>query len=221
MLCNIISKLILSLNLSSVSYSLSILLCCLLFGDAQANLGWQNERELYKKARTSLSKHQINQFNQYLIQLTEYPLYPYLVYEELRKRISGLTNEEVDAFLRENSDGQLAKRLRMAWLSQLLRKDHSESFLKYYQNESSPNLQCYFLHAKIRHNQFEENKDQHLNQIRDLWLVGKSQPAQCDPLFKWYEEQGHLTTEQIWERFSLVMDENNSSLANYLAKNPS
>ncbi len=188
------------------------------YGEANASSERNEQRDLYKKARTALNKNQINQYHKYLTQLTEYPLYQYLLYSELRKRISRLSNEEVDSFLEEYDDGPLATRLRVAWLSTLQRKGRSDSFLKYYQNESSASLQCYFLSAKIRHNQIEENKEQYINQIRDLWLVGTSQPTQCDPLFKWYEDQGYLTTEQVWERISLVMDKGNSRLANYLAK---
>lgn len=195
-----------------------VLLFCLSVGIVHANAEWQHERDLYKKARTALSKKQINQYNKYLAQLSEYPLYPYLIYNEHRARISRLSDAEVDVFLTEFNDGPLATRLRLAWLAQLQRKGRSESFLKYYQNETSAGLQCYFLRAKLRHNQFEENKDQYLKQIRDLWLVGKSQPQQCDPLFKWYEDQGYLTVEQIWERFSLVMDKGRPGLAKYLAK---
>jgi len=183
-----------------------------------ANAELQHERELYKKARTAFSKKQINQYHKYLVHLAEYPLYQYLVYNELRARISKLTNEEVDAYLMAYSDGPLATRLRLAWLSKLQKKGRSKAFLKYYQNEQSADLQCYFLRAKIRHNQFEDNKDQYLIQIRDLWLVGKSQPTQCDPLFKWYEDQGYLTTEQIWERFALAIDKNRPGLAKYVAK---
>jgi len=195
-----------------------VLFFCLSFSIAHANTQWQYERDLYKKARTALSKKQINQYNKYLVQLTEYPLYSYLVYQELRARISRLSDEEVNTFLAENRDGPLAIRLRLAWLSQLQKKGHSERFLKYFQNEQSADLQCYFLRAKIRYNQIEENKDQYLNQIRGLWLVGKSQPKQCDPLFKWYEDQGYLTTEQVWERFSLAMDKNRLGLAKYVVK---
>ena len=195
-----------------------VLLFCLSVGIVHASAEWQQERDLYKKARTALSKKQINQYNKYLAQLSEYPLYSYLIYNELRTRISRLNDAEVDAFLTEYNDGPLATRLRWAWLAQLQRKDRSESFLKYYQNETSASLQCYFLRAKIRHNQFEENRDQYLKQLRDLWLVSKSQPKQCDPLFKWYEDQGYLTIEQIWERFSLAMDKGRLGLARYIAK---
>ena len=154
---------------------------------SHANTGWEEERDLYKQARKALYKKQINQFHQYSSQLIGYPLHPYLHYEELKLRFSNVTNQEIDEFLLNNRDGPLAERLRVAWLYQLQRKGRSESFLKYYQNDKAAELQCYFLRAKIRHGLFEKSEKQYLNQVRDLWLVGKSQPKQCDPLFSWFE----------------------------------
>ena len=160
---------------------------------SHANPGWEEERGIYQKARKALFKKQINQFHQYSSQLIEYPLHQYLQYEELKLRFSNVTNQEIDEFLQKNNDGPLAERLRVAWLYQLQRKGRYESFLKYYQDDKAAELQCYFLRAKIRHGQFETNKKQYLNQVRDLWVVGKSQPKQCDPLFSWFEKQGYLT----------------------------
>lgn len=196
----------------------SILILCIFSSASHANSDWQFERDIYKKARSALTKKQINQYQQYLSQLSQYPLFPYLRYEEMRTRISSLSDTEVDAFLAENADGPLATRMRVAWLSQLQKKGRAESFLRYYQDDKSASLQCYFLRAKIRSNQFEENKQQYLKQIRDLWLVNKSQPKQCDALFEWYEDQGHLSSEQIWDRFSLVMEKSRLRLAKFLLK---
>jgi len=196
----------------------SALFACLLFAPLYVSAQWQHEREIYKKARIALSKKNINLFNGYLSQLRDYPLYPYLQYEEMRARISNLHDAEVDEFLNANDDGPLAERMRATLLSSLQRKGRAQTYLKYYQETQSVSLQCYFLRAKISQNQFEENKDQYLKQIRDIWLVGKSQPKQCDPLFKWYEEQGYLSDEDIWQRFSLAMGKNRTRLANYILK---
>jgi len=218
-LCSIFSSLKPCLSLSSVLKLLGgPLVFSFSFSSVDANPEWQYERGIYKKAQVALAKKKINEFNQYASKLTEYPLYPYLRYAEMRTRISSLSDSEVDGFLAENSDGPLAKRMRVAWLKQLQRKGRAGSFLNYYQNEKSADLQCYFLRSKITLSQFEEGKDQYLNQIRDLWLVGKSQPKQCDPLFQWFEEQGYLSNEIIWQRFSLAMDKKRTRLANYLLK---
>ena len=184
----------------------------------QASSEWQVEREVYEKARTALSKKKVNEYHNYYSQLNDYPLQSYLEYSELRARISKLTENEVDAFIADNNDGPLAARLRLAWLSRLQKKGYYESFLKYYQDEKDAALQCFYLRAKIRNQQIEDDKEKYLNQIRDVWLVGKSQPSQCDPLFEWYKQQGYLTSELVWERFTLAMDKNRVGLAKYLSK---
>ena len=126
------------LNYFSLTHLLSsVLLLCLSVATVHASSEWQHERDVYKQARTALTKKQINQYHKYLAQLTEYPLYQYLIYNEMRMRISKLSDDEVDEFLAKYSDGPLATRLRLAWLSQLQRKGRAESFLKYYQNEQS------------------------------------------------------------------------------------
>ncbi len=195
-----------------------ILLGCLIASASQSHADvdtvWDTERALYKKARQALNKNQINQFGAYQAKLTHYPLYPYLVFDELIARLAKISDEEVDAFLVTYSDGPLATRLRLTWLFQLLKADRWERFLKYYQDDDSTELLCYFLRAKVRLGEGEN----YISQIRDVWLVGKSQPKQCDSLFEWYEEQGFLTTEQIWERFSLAMENNQVGLAQYLSK---
>ncbi|MEM7401689.1 MAG: transglycosylase SLT domain-containing protein [Pseudomonadota bacterium] len=185
---------------------------------AHANPNWTNERDIYQKALQALSKKKINQFNQYANQLTEYPLYQYLKYEELKTRKSSLSNQDIDDFLATYPDGPLADRIRLSWLYHLQRKNQPESFLKYYRDDKAPALQCYFLRSQIKLGQLEENKQTYINQIRDLWLVGKSQVKQCDALFAWFDRQGYLTAELIWERLGLVMSSNRTSLAKYLAK---
>jgi len=47
------------------------------------------------------------------------------------------------------------------------KKSRWESFLKYYQDDTSTELRCYFLLAKIR----QGNEQEYLDQVRDIWLV--------------------------------------------------
>lgn len=181
---------------------------------ANFNPEWEAERNTYKKARRALQNHQINQFVNFKDQLTEYPLYQYLVYEELLARISKISDEEIDAFLSTYNDGSLANRLRLKWLSHLKKRNRSDSYLKYYQEDDPIKFKCYFLRIKVKQGYAED----YIKIIRDIWLVGKSQPKSCNPLFKWYEENGHQTIEQVWERFALAMEKNNISLARYLSR---
>lgn len=223
---SLLRRILAKTNLTSFHASNGAVYCCVFFSaffflavtSAQATPEWQTERELYKKAHVALSKNKINEYHNYYSQLNGYPLQPYLEYSELRARISKLSDDEVDTFLAENNDGPLATRLRLAWLSRLQKKGRYDSFLKYYQNEKDAALQCFYLRARIRNQNIESDKERYLNQIRDVWLVGKSQPTQCDPLFEWYKQQGYLTSELVWERFTLAMDKNRVGLAKYLSK---
>ena len=185
---------------------------CFSFSCAHAE--WDVERELYIKARYALIHNKINQFSAHKSELKDYPLFPYLVYAELIARMSSINNEDVDMFIDENKDGPLATRLRLKWLSYLQKKNRWETFLKYYEDDESTELQCYFLRAKILQGDYED----YIDKIRDLWLIGKSQPKQCDPLFAWYEKNGYLSSEQIWERFALAMGNNRIGLAKYLSR---
>ncbi len=175
---------------------------------------WEKERVDYLQARLALSKHKINQFSAYKAELTNYPLYPYLVYDDLIARLSRVSDAEVNEFITIYNDTPLSNRLRLTWLVHLQKKGKWKKFINYYKEDDSTALRCYFLRAKIRQGDIQK----HITQIRDIWLVGKSQPKQCDPLFKWYEDEEYLNDELIWERFALAMESNRPRLAKYLAK---
>ena len=197
-------------------FSKLTLTCLLACTCVQANISsdWENERDLYKKALRALNNNQINQFASYKDELVDYPLYQYLVYKRLTSRISRLSDEDIDQFIELYNDGPLADRLRLKWLVQLQKQGSWQRYLKYYKNDQSTALKCYFLRAKIR----DGAGQSYLSEIRKVWLVGKSQPKQCDPLFKWFKEQGHRTTDELWERFALAMQARKTSLARYLSK---
>ncbi len=191
---------------------------------AQENLSknwassWENEREYYLQALRALRKRKSNEYEVLKALLTDYPLYPYIVYNELVSRQSRISNRDVDDFLSTYGDTPLASRLRLRWLKQLQKQDKWGSFLKYYQGEKSAEFRCYYFDAKLRDTKDPLVLKQHIREIEDIWLVGKSQPDQCDPVFQWFNEQGYLSEELIWDRFSLAMQANQIRLANYLSK---
>jgi soluble lytic murein transglycosylase len=51
-----------------------------------------------------------------------------------------------------------------------------------------------------------------------LWVVGKSQPRQCDPVFKVWVAKGGMTRERVWERIELAMKSRRLSLTTFLEK---
>jgi soluble lytic murein transglycosylase len=65
-------------------------------------------------------------------ELTDYVLYPYLEYRELRRRLGTASDEEIEGFLERHPDLPLSFHLREAWLNLLARRGHWEKFLEVY-----------------------------------------------------------------------------------------
>ena len=81
-------------------------------------------------------------------------------------------------------------------------------------NDADPTvLQCHNLTLR-----YAWQPEQVVAQVASLWLVGHSQPAACNQLFRWWKQRGYLTENLIWQRFQLALAENNLAFARYLAK---
>ncbi len=148
--------------------------------------------------------------------LKGYPLYPYLQFAHLYADVAHRSVIEMDQFLAENSGTPLAKRLCKRWLYSLARRKQWDTFLKRYKANQAENiLRCYQLQARI--NTAEVNPKL-LEDIKSMWLVGKSQADECDPAFKVLYGSKVMTTDLIWQRIRLAMKNNNPRLTKHLSK---
>ena len=75
-------------------------------------------------------------------------------------------------------------------------------------------MQCYQLYARMKLNK----KEFLLEDIRSIWLTGKSLPSQCDQPFEMLYKSGLVTNELVWKRFRLSMQNNEIGLATYLSR---
>lgn len=173
----------------------------------------QDQRELFLEARTALLENRRDRYEELARQLRDYPLYAYLEYTDLRARLDRADAGEITRFIETWADQPVSKRLQQAWLYGLGRRGRWELFLKHYTGSSSIELQCYALRARL-----ERDEKPPVSAMIALWLVGKSQPESCDPLFSHLYDNGHITRELLWERITLAMDNNQPSLAGYLAR---
>ncbi len=57
-----------------------------------------------------------------------------------------------------------------------------------------------------------------LSAARKLWVVGKSQPAICNPLFKKLQASKFFTRELLWQRFQAALKNRKVSLAKYVKR---
>ncbi len=172
------------------------------------------QRQDYLAAKRALAKNQITEFNRLADGLKDYPLYPYLRYDYLKSRLWKVKEIDVVNFLERHDDLPVANSLRITWLKHLARGGRWKSFLTSYTPQKSAVLQCYQLRARME----TGDEDHLLEDIRTLWLVGKSQPPKCDPAFELLYKSDLMTDELIWQRIRLAMGNNQPGLANYLAR---
>lgn len=172
------------------------------------------QRAKYLRALHLLKSGQRTLFLKLAAQLSDYPLSPYLTYADLNRRISRQSFEQIDAFRRQYADTPLANRLQQNWLYSLAKRARWREYLDHHQEEiSTPKLDCYKLLAMYKTGQ----EQLALELTSNYWLVEYSQPDECDPIFKLWREAGYLTQELAWQRLSMSIQANNTSLASYLA----
>lgn len=174
----------------------------------------QQQRALYNKAKQHIVAGRHKQFKQAQRQLRDYPLYPYLYYIELSTRLSGADNKEIRKFLTDYKSLAVADRLQRRWMNRLAKKGFWQSYLKFYDDSlANTEQRCHYLQAL--HKTGESKKA--LAATADLWVVAKSQPKACDPLFKRWRKAGMLQEKHKWRRLHMAIDKGQVSLAKYIA----
>ncbi len=147
--------------------------------------------------------------------LRDYPLEPYLAYDELTHRLKTASNEEVERFLTEHGDLPQIGWLKLRWLRLLADRGDWKTFVNYYDPKLNfTELDCLYGQYQLGHGQKAEG----YATSERLWLVGKSQPAACDTLFGLWQGEGQLTEEKVWKRLKLAAEARNYSLASHLAQ---
>lgn len=153
--------------------------------------------------------------------LVLYPLYPYLIYKELKHKINKNTPQvsldEINQFTQTNPDFPFNEHLIKRWVAQQfdLKQWHNVVSL-YSQPErlKKTHDQCYYLYSRYQ----LQPDPTILDKALKLWTVGHSQPSQCDKLFHILKAKGRLTSVEIIERLTLVIQQQNYKLADYLVK---
>ncbi|MFT5139667.1 MAG: soluble lytic murein transglycosylase, partial [Rhodothermales bacterium] len=171
-------------------------------------------REQFVSAWKSAASGDRNVFNHLPAALEQYELFPYLVYEQLRHYRARTQPAEMADFLERHSDWAFASGLRRTWLKTLGKQKKWNEFLQYYTPSTNTELRCYFANALIIAGRNEEA----LNEASSLWLAGKSQPSECDPVLSWLHKTGGITPALAWQRVFLAMSGGNPRFTLYLAR---
>lgn len=173
-----------------------------------------SRQKLFLAAEKALKSGNQTLYRELKTSLQDYPLYPYLEYQELRNSLSTARADEVEAFLERYADTPLADLLRKRWLNQLAGRKQWRDYLRFYRPDSSVTRQCHYLNALLQTGSREEA----FEQVEPLWLHGRSRPGACDPVFNAWRKAGHLTPALTWQRIELAMNKGQVKLVNYLKK---
>lgn len=173
-----------------------------------------DQRARFQAAERALLAGKRAQYRRLLGHLTEYPLYPYLLFADLKRRLGGLDEETISAFLSAWADTPLAPRLRNAWLRRLAKARRWQSFVEIYRPVQSSSLRCLYIQALLA----TGGGERALEDVEALWLAAHSQPKECDPAFAAWRAAGKLTPELVWARIRLAIDAGETSLVKYLER---
>jgi len=185
------------------------------WADRENRVDIDRQRELYEQAVNALAKRSLRQFQDLKSSLHDYPLYPYLEYGELSVLLHHATTGDIQGFLDKYGDTPLATRLRIQWLERLQGRDRWRDFLAFYTPDvKSTEFDCFYQRARYRSGARQEALEAGLV----LWQVGQSQPESCDPLFHILIQQGMITEEIAWKRYSQAVLNHQYQLARYLER---
>ncbi|MFJ2981956.1 MULTISPECIES: transglycosylase SLT domain-containing protein [unclassified Pseudomonas] len=190
---------------------------CLLLTAATASaaqaIDLSQQRQYYDEAKRALAKGDKGPYLRYSQVLRDYPLTPYLAYDELTARLKSASNEEIEGFLAKHGDLPQANWMKLRWLRWLAERGEWNTFAKYYDPKLNfTELDCLNGQYQLSHGQRAEG----YASAEKLWNVGKSQPAACDTLFGMWAAEGQLTEAKRWNRAKLAAQARNYALANNL-----
>jgi soluble lytic murein transglycosylase len=197
----------------ALQFLVSLLLALLLVAPAAASLPSTDEqRSLYRAALQDLQAGRRASFDTARRDLREYPLYPYLEFEDLRLRLNRLGAEDVVGFRARWQDTPLAERLQVLWLNELVRRNDWSGYRQHYETGNHTERHCHYLRALYR----TGAADDALAKVPAVWVAGQSQPKACDPVFDAWIQAGGMTQAMAWQRLLYALDARNVNLARYV-----
>lgn len=205
------------MKLSLFSYSLLIILLSQVVPSSANSADDQQTKAArlnFLAAENSLKRGDLKTYRQLKQKLHDYPLVPYLEYQEIKQKLSSQRPEIVRAFLRKQNNTPLSSLLLREWLKHLAKRQRWQTYLEFSTTGGSTTQRCHRLQAMIKTGQH----DQAFSEVEPIWLSGHSRPKSCDPVFKAWIDANKLTTKLVWQRVELAMTIGQTRLARYLKR---
>ena len=169
-------------------------------------------RTEYKRAIWAIETGHSGEFRSALAALADYPLHPYLVYFDARRRLSRMSLGTALDLRKTLADTHMGQRFFEAWLINQARRGRWQTYRDHYEPMERADGRCFYARSVY----LTGDRAAALQLVPELWVVGVSQPKECDPLFAVWMAQGGLTDDMVWERLRLALEGNERALARYL-----
>jgi soluble lytic murein transglycosylase len=200
--------------LASLRFFKTIILSALLASAATFANDESQQRKNFLQAEKQIWNHNSASYQNLYNQLHYYPLQPYLDQKRLMTKMKLSLASEISDFLAKYKGTPLDWPLRNKWLTYLAKRKQPVLFQKFFEATSDVELTCQHYRFQL---QSGVSPTKILPKVSSLWLVGKSQPKVCDPLFKQWQQAGYRTNEMIWQRIVLSADGGKHTLIPYLS----
>lgn len=176
---------------------------------------FSQQRWQFNRAQSALQANDLSTFQQLSASLQDYPLYYYLRYQYLNPRLLQVPASEVYEFLKLYGNSAYGNSLRQVWLKHLAEQSDWVGFMQAYAPQKDTALQCYSVQARLFTKQSIQAA---LAEAKELWLVGKAQPAVCEVAFDYLSQSPLWSSDLAWQRIRLAMRKGNLEVANSVAK---
>lgn len=186
----------------------SLLTCSLLLAASGLTAdSLDTQRPQFLKAEQLLARNNIPEFLEALERIPDYPLYPYLKYQWLKKNLT--ETADIIRFLERFPHTRYGDLLRGKWLNYLAEQQNWSDISRYYQTTDATDLQCLYQHSLYVAGQ----KATALAVAKELWLSGEALPSQCDYLLMAFRSSSEFNTPLVWQRFELALQKQENELA--------
>lgn len=172
------------------------------------------QRQAYLAAENAIARGQA--WQQWQADLQNYPLFPYLEIQALKRRLTDANQSDIDAMIEKYPNVAVIRQLKSSWLNWLIDHQQWTAYVTAYEKIKPHGFryQCYQARGLLA----TGKRQQAFELAETLWSVGHSQNRACDPIFSDWRRAGLLTSDLAFKRFWLAIDEGNISLARYVSR---
>jgi len=170
------------------------------------------QRRMFQDAEKALTAGKTQQYEKLYEQLAQYPLRPYLDFDQLTRKFSTAKPADIKTFIKDHRNTLLGERMQNAWLVHLAMSQQTAALVDAYSPGGNVALECFYRRALLA----EKRSADAFKGLQGFWLVGDEQPDSCGPLFDAWRKAGGLTDDLVWDRIQLVVRSGNFRFARYL-----